>query len=111
MDYNELLKQVSGYVTSFFTKETDTRLTYHNYTHTWEMMDVANRIMTGYTIDDHSRFIIQSAIWFYDTGYAIPGNNDHKNKSADLAAVFLKNAGADENDIAALANALEGLGL
>jgi hypothetical protein len=100
MDYNELLKQVSGYVTSFYTKETDTRLTYHNYTHTWEMMDVVNRIMAGLALDDRSRFVIHTAIWFYDTGYAAPGNTDHKSKSADLAETFLKSAGADENDIA-----------
>lgn len=99
MDYNELLKQVSGYVISFYTKETDARLTYHNYTHTWEMIDAANRIMSGYALNDRSRFIILAAVWFYDTGYSVPGNNDHKNKSADLAAVFLKNAGVDENDI------------
>jgi len=106
MDYNELLKQVSSYVTSFYTKETDSRLTYHNFSHTWEMIDAANRIMLDHAPDDRSRFIILTAIWFYDTGYLVPGNLDHKNKSADLASTFLKSSGADENDIAEIRNSI-----
>jgi predicted metal-dependent HD superfamily phosphohydrolase len=99
MDYNEQLKHVTAYITSFYTKETDTRLVYHNYAHTWEMIDAANRIITGYALDERSRFIVLSAIWFYDAGYLVPGSNDHKNKSAELAALFLKNSGLDESDI------------
>jgi len=52
MDYNELLKQVSSYVTSFYTKETDSRLTYHNFSHTWEMIDAANVRMARRTLED-----------------------------------------------------------
>src|SRR5262245_14021870 len=106
MDYNELLKQVSSYVTSFYTKETDIRLTYHNYSHTWEMIDAANRIMSSHALNDRDRFVILTAVWFYDSGYLVPGSLDHKHKSADLAVTFLKNTGVDGNDINEVENCI-----
>jgi len=102
MDYNELLKKVSDYVTSFFTKQTNPGIVYHNHDHTWELTDAVNRIASGYALDDRSRFIVLSAAWFYDTGYYIAGTDTHKNKSSAFAADFLKTLSADDTDINAI---------
>jgi hypothetical protein len=102
MDYNEQLKKVSDYVTLFYTKQTNTAIVYHNHTHTWELTDTVNRIASGYTLDDHDRFIVLSAAWFYDTGYYLAGTDTHKNKSAAFASDFLRTIAADEADINAI---------
>jgi hypothetical protein len=102
MDYNELLKKVSDYVTAFYTKQTNPGIVYHNHTHTWELTDAVNRIASGYTLDDHNRFIVLSAAWFYDTGYYIAGTDTHKSKSGDFASDFLKTISAEEADINAV---------
>ena len=102
MDYNEQLKKVSNFVAAFYTKQTNKAIVYHNHTHTWELTDAVNRIASDYTLDDHNRFIVLSAAWFYDTGYYIAGTGTHKNRSGVFATEFLKTIAADDADINAI---------
>ncbi|MBS1575182.1 MAG: phosphohydrolase [Bacteroidetes bacterium] len=102
MDYNESIKKVAGYIGQFYTKQADRKIVYHNSKHTWELIDTVNRISSDYSLDDRSRFIMLTAAWFYDTGYFIPGTENHKTKSATCAAEFLKTIGCSEEDIQAV---------
>ncbi len=101
MNYRESLNLVSNYAISFYTKQMDARLLYHNHSHTWEMVDTVNKIASKYELDERDQFIILTAAWFYDTGYfaaADPGG--YEDKSAANAAEFLKSIAISEDDIA-----------
>jgi len=99
MNYRESLNQVSNYAISFYTKQMDARLLYHNHSHTWEMVDTVNKIVSKYELDDRNRFIVLAATWFYDTGYFTAGPGDYEDKSATNASGFLKSIEVSDGDI------------
>ena len=90
MNYNKALKRIEEYVKIFYVENADTRLFYHNYNHTAEVVDSALKIAGYYQLDERSRFIILAAAWFHATGYGVTKTVAPEGKSAEVAERFLK---------------------
>ncbi len=102
MNYHELLKKVEDHVNLFYLEHANESMYYHNLAHTKEVLDKAKKIADHYQLDDRQFFIVCAAACFHDTAYCIRGIEFHEQKSAELANVFLRSAGVDEADIAAI---------
>lgn len=100
MNYNALLKKIEDHVNLFFIENNDTRLFYHNLSHTRDVADAAKKIAEHYQLDDRSLFIVCAAAWFHDTGYLVTNPESHELKSAELAELFLKSMELNEEEIA-----------
>jgi predicted metal-dependent HD superfamily phosphohydrolase len=100
MNYHTLLQKVEEYVNLFFEEHIDTRLAFHNLSHTKYVAEAVKKIAAHYELDERSWFIVCTAAWFYDTGYLVSNKEAHELNSANLAESFLKNSGINEEEIA-----------
>src|SRR4249919_1180298 len=102
MNYDELLKKVEDHTALFFREHKDTKLFYHNYAHTRNVLDKSKRIADHYQLDDRNFFIVCAAACFHDTGQLIKNGEGHEERSAVLAQEFLTSLGVNEEDITAI---------
>lgn len=89
MNYKQLLEEVKEHVLFYFQTHHNDNLVYHNLAHTQDVVNATMQIANHYQLNEKDFFIVTSAAWFHDTGYFEDANN-HEEKSADLAAAFLK---------------------
>ena len=99
MSYAKLLRKIEEYIDSFYKEHPDQRLFYHTFSRITGVVTNAGKICRFYHLDDRSAFIVCAAAWFLDTGYLTGNTEAHEEKSAELAEHFLRNNGADEDDI------------
>jgi predicted metal-dependent HD superfamily phosphohydrolase len=99
MNFDPLLKQISDHVKQFYSDRTHGSLVYHNLPHTIEVVDAAKKIAGHYGTNDHDFFVICASAWFHDMGYLNGSSTHHEEKSAELAANFLRNLSVDEPTI------------
>lgn len=97
MDYNESLRSINVHIIDFYSKNSDTKLLYHNHRHTLELAGIVNKIAQNQAADERSSFIASASAWFYNTGYLLNGVAGNKEKSADYAEKFLKSIVADDS--------------
>ncbi|RVU02752.1 phosphohydrolase [Mucilaginibacter limnophilus] len=89
MDYKQLLDEVREHVISFFNKHNNPALTYHNLTHTQNVVTSTVQIANHYQLNNEDFFIVVCAAWFHDTGYMIDATK-HEEGGAHAAADYLK---------------------
>ena len=99
MNYSQLLEDVRQEVTAFYQSHQDPHLSYHNLDHTESVVAHAGEIGRHYHLADRDYFIVVTAAWFHDAGYYLGGASGHEKKGAELAAVFLREKGVDEETI------------
>lgn len=95
MNYKHLLEEVKQHVLDYFDTHHDEKLVYHNLDHTQSVVDATIQIANHYQLNEKDFFIVTTGAWFHDTGY-FEDTQDHEQKGADLAMVFLK-----KNDVPA----------
>jgi len=95
-NYDLLLKEVEKFVVSFYKNHHDDRLFYHNLEHTQGVVKAAVQIAAHFQLSESDQFTVLAAAWFHDCGYCQGGPSDHEEKSALIAADFLKDCGLDE---------------
>lgn len=101
-NYDLLLKEVEKFVVSFYKNHHDDRLFYHNLEHTQDVVKAVVQIAAHFQLSESDQFTVLAAAWFHDCGYCQGGPSDHEEKSALIAADFLKDCGLGEkilNDI------------
>jgi predicted metal-dependent HD superfamily phosphohydrolase len=90
VNYEKLLDQVKKFVVAFYKNHHDERFTYHNLEHTEDVVKAAIQICGHYQLDDKDYFTVITAAWFHDIGYRGDDMSNHEEKSALIAADFLK---------------------
>jgi predicted metal-dependent HD superfamily phosphohydrolase len=102
MNYHELLKKVEEHVNLFFREHIDPNLSFHNLSHTRNVVDNTKQIADHYQLDDRNFFIVCAAACFHDTGQLIKSGEGHEERSAELAQGYLVSIGISEEDITAI---------
>lgn len=95
MQYREILDQLHTHVANLFHANRDERFTYHNLSHTEQVVENAVKIANHYQLSDHDFFVVVSASWFHDMGYLFDCNQ-HEANGAQLAVEFLKEKDVDQ---------------
>lgn len=90
MDRNEIVRKAEWHVRGLYQSHFKPEFVYHNLHHVEGVVKAAKQITDHYKLDEREEEAVQIAVWFHDTGYLF-GSNEHEEKSAELAASFLKN--------------------
>jgi predicted metal-dependent HD superfamily phosphohydrolase len=101
MNYLEILDQVKTHVENLFHSSSNTKLVYHNISHTEHVVKHAVELANHYQLSDSDFFTVLSASWFHDVGY-LQSWESHEEKGAEAAAVFLRGLGVDAGIIDAI---------
>ena len=91
----DLLPEVEAYVEHYIRERVGERYVYHNFQHTYAVVEAAEELMRSYELAEEEKLVVQLAAWFHDTGYA-EGWEDHELRGAQLAEAFLREHGARE---------------
>jgi len=105
MDYKQLQIDVEKHVNDYFNTHHDSRLVYHNFQHTNDVVKAAQEIANHYQLNNEDFFVVTVAAWFHDTGYFVDVFH-HEIKGAEMASDYLKNLGVDENIREKVSNAI-----
>src|ERR1700761_340034 len=89
MDHKDTLEKIRDYVLAFYEEHDTSKLTFHNQTHTENVVLAATRIAKHYALGDKDQFIVLAATWFHDLGYVI-NITGHEEQSATIAEEFLE---------------------
>ncbi|MBN1448726.1 MAG: HD domain-containing protein [Bacteroidetes bacterium] len=96
-----LTEKASAWVFKHFSGKLDDRYTYHNFTHTTEVVDAVVRIGEESGLSGHDLEVVVLAAWFHDTGITEVYEH-HEEKSAEIAERFLKKHACDRDSIDAV---------
>jgi len=106
MSEREVIKHAENFVIKLFEERNSSNYTYHNVFHTISVVKQAVKIGKCSKFTDNEMFILVVSAWFHDTGYLYTLKN-HEDKSKELAEVFLKRYGIDQNIINAVKKCIE----
>lgn len=102
MDYNRLIRETSAYFVDFMDRHETAHLSFHNITHTHEVVEAARQMGRYYKLSERDMTIVTIAAYFHDTGYCGKGRENHESRSAELAEKFLISQEADPDFIQAV---------
>lgn len=85
---NDFFKEVKSFVFDLFKNSLDSRLVYHNYNHTLQVVEASNEMALAEKVESHDLELLLIAAWFHDTGYT-KGIENHENNSKDIAGEYL----------------------
>ncbi len=94
-----IVLQTAGFVLKMFQQELSPKMTYHDATHTREVVDMAGQLAEDRKLDDEDREILLLAAWLHDTGYTRT-YADHEEASAGIAHEYLNELGYPRKKIA-----------
>lgn len=85
------LVDIKASVLTFFEKNSNPDLVYHNLNHTVKVVSHAREISKHYGLGEDELFTVGCAAWFHDIGYLILNDpKGHEILGAELAEKFLK---------------------
>jgi len=105
MIYQKALARVKELVGKHFSDQLNPNRIYHNLQHTEEVVGRAVQIASSYRLDSKGLFIIQTAAWFHDTGYADDPLHPEK-RSARLSEKLLTEISVDPETIKSIRNCI-----
>jgi predicted metal-dependent HD superfamily phosphohydrolase len=94
----EILKRVKEYIGSTFRNHDMVENTYHNMTHTTEVVQAVVEIAKAMNVSGEDMELLQIAAWFHDIGY-IDKCEGHEEISAEYAEKFLAEHDFDDVQI------------
>lgn len=89
MNSAALLKKVEEYVLELFQQHDTSKLVYHSYRHTAEVVQSIATIANDMHLPDEDCLVLAIAGWFHDVGYLFIYKG-HEDKSIELAKAFLQ---------------------
>ncbi|MFK7980026.1 MAG: Pycsar system effector family protein [Saprospiraceae bacterium] len=84
-----ILESVEDYAKKFFEQHIPEKYAYHNLQHTINVVNAVKEICALEEVTAENTELLEIAAWFHDTGYN-EGAEGHEQRSADYAAVFLR---------------------
>jgi HD superfamily phosphodiesterase len=94
-DKNNLVKQTKDFVTELFKHDLDNDLFYHNWSHTYEVAQIAKKLADMSDLSEEELEVLQISAWFHDTGY-IKTRKIHEEESLKYAFEFLSDKDYDD---------------
>ncbi|PZR26101.1 MAG: metal-dependent phosphohydrolase [Citrobacter freundii] len=88
-----LLTDIEAYVKKNFANADTSKLLYHNYTHTQNVVEHTKEIADHYSLGQETEFVLLAAAWFHDTGHLFNEWEGHEEKSVEVAEFFLSDKG------------------
>ena len=88
-DQQALVDAASNYVEAFITKNVPEDYVFHNFQHTYAVVESAHQITEHFELTSEELLTVYLAVWFHDTGYK-EGWTDHEARGAELAEEFIK---------------------
>lgn len=101
-----VIQNVSAYVQQLFREHSKPELTYHNLTHTRNVVSRTNEMIQYYGLSSDESRIVQVAAWFHDVGYLISGMHEHERVSVEIMKQFLTASGIGRNEIQLIAGCI-----
>jgi len=95
---NNLIENISEYVTKLFKEKLPDWAIYHDLWHTIETVEGCEEIGKASGLLREDLEILNIAAWFHDTGYIFRANG-HEEKSAEIAYEFLTERNYQEDKI------------
>ncbi|MGF7216371.1 putative metal-dependent HD superfamily phosphohydrolase [Spirosoma lacussanchae] len=93
------LHHLTTYVHRFFQEHPRPELVYHNLDHTKAVVKAVDELAQHASLTESDYQAVMAAAWFHDLGYLTGPPEQHETASADLAAAYLREAGADADFI------------
>lgn len=85
---NQILKKVDDYVFELFKSSNTDKLLYHNYKHTYDVVEACKEIGEGSAVSKNDLEILIIAAWFHDVGY-LETQENHEELGIKIASEFL----------------------
>ncbi|WP_026461565.1 Pycsar system effector family protein [Adhaeribacter aquaticus] len=101
-----LLYKTSAYVRKIYVQNPRKEFTYHNLKHTEEVVRMADVIAGQFSLTETDYLALLIAAWFHDVGYLFTSHDLHEEKSAEMAASFLREESSSENFITEVQKAI-----
>lgn len=94
----DLIQKAEQFVFDLFKDKLNSNYTYHNFLHAQYVVLKINELNKSEKVSAEDSDLLVIAGWFHDTGY-IFGDENHENRSCELAEEFLKANGAGVSEI------------
>ncbi|GLB48535.1 Pycsar system effector family protein [Neptunitalea lumnitzerae] len=95
----QLIDNISNYVTDLLTKGLDETFLYHNLRHTHQVVKGTKVLIEKCEINDKERESLVIAAWFHDTGYTVDGGKNHEEESSKIAKAYLTEHNHPEDQV------------
>ncbi|MBL4668975.1 MAG: HD domain-containing protein [Flavobacteriales bacterium] len=102
---NQILKKVDDYVFKLFKTANTDQLLYHNYKHTYDVVEACKEIGEGLDLGSDELEILLIAAWFHDVGY-LESYEDHEELGISKATEFLLKEKYPEEKIATISTCI-----
>ncbi|MEH6407473.1 MAG: Pycsar system effector family protein [Leeuwenhoekiella sp.] len=98
---SDIITLAKEYVFNFFAENYTNSFTYHDYTHTFRVVEKAKEIGLAEGADAHEMEILELAAWFQDTAF-YRNPTQHEDVSIQIAGDFLSKHNIDTKEIDAI---------
>lgn len=95
MNYLDIIEKIKTHIEEVFRNTEDSRLLYHNLSHTEQVVRHIVKISGHYQLSDTDFFTVVAAGWFHDIGYFTDCKN-HEQAGVEAAKQFLSSCQVDE---------------
>lgn len=95
---NILVSNVQNHIAELFKKEDTSKLFFHNYAHTVEVVNTVQKMAVEEALNPKDKEILVLAAWFHDLGY-LYSYHEHEAKSITLAKAYLASINYPEEDL------------
>jgi predicted metal-dependent HD superfamily phosphohydrolase len=99
MSLHSIVPQVEAYVKGWYLTKIPRWRTFHNLTHTSEVVQKCNQLARHYAVGNEEYFALLTAAWFHDTGFS-RGDLSHELFSTTIAEAFLSSYEIKKNTLA-----------
>ncbi len=93
-----ILEEAEEFASKILKNEVSEKMTYHNYDHTRQVVNMAAKISEEMEVAPEEREILLLAAWFHDLGYS-KGGMRHEEESRRMAEKFLAEKNYDRQKI------------
>lgn len=95
---NQIVAASAEYVSELLVKQLPESFCYHNYFHTFTVVNAVDMLCTANAVSRQEKRILLVAAWFHDTGYT-KQMDGHEQAGAAIAEEFLKQNNIDADEI------------
>lgn len=101
----DIVRAAADHVSSMLSTQLPAWATYHDLSHTVEVVQTAEEVGEGSRLSKTDMEILLLAAWFHDTGY-VEGAEGHEDRGVEKAAAFLREIGYPEERIERVTNCI-----
>lgn len=98
IENSEIIKKTEDFVFGLFKQADTTKLLYHNFIHTHNVVMACKEIGEGSVVADEDLEILALSAWFHDVGY-LTSKENHEELGVKQAVDFLTKEGYSEQNI------------